>query len=160
MKTPLNKAEILALSVTKAIGSIWSVIIHTLLFTGAFVLVLVGIDFDRVLLVLTTVVSLEAIYLSIFIQMSVNYQGRALASVEKEIDEIAEDVEDIQENVEEMQEDVEGIAEDVEEIAEDVEDIAEDVEDIAEDVEEMQEDIDEMQVVAEEVDQKIDQGQL
>ncbi len=160
MKTPLNKAEILALSVTKAIGSIWSVIIHTLLFTGAFVLILVGIDFDRVLLVLTTVVSLEAIYLSIFIQMSVNYQGRALASVEKEIDEIAEDVEDIQENVEEMQEDVEGIAEDVEEIAEDVEDIAEDVEDIAEDVEEMQEDIDEMQVVAEEVDQKIDQGQL
>jgi uncharacterized protein YoxC len=160
MKTPLNKAEILALSVTKAIGSIWSVIIHTLFFIGAFVLILLGVDFDRVLLVLTTVVSLEAIYLSIFIQMSVNYQGRALASVEKEIDEIAEDVEDIQENVEEMQEDVEGIAEDVEEIAEDVEDIAEDVEDIAEDVEEMQEDIDEMQTVAEEVDQKIDQGQL
>lgn len=153
MKTPLNKAEMLALSVTRGIGSIWSVIIHTLLFAGAFILILLGIDFDRVLLVLTTIVSLEAIYLSIFIQMSVNYQGRALASVEKEIDEIAEDVEDIQENVEEMQEDVEGIAEDVE-------DIAEDVEDIAEDVEEMQEDIDEMQEVAEEVDQKIDQGQL
>ncbi len=160
MKTPLNKAEILALSVTRGIGSIWSVIIHTLLFSGAFTLVLLGIDFDRVLLVLTTIVSLEAIYLSIFIQMSVNYQGRALASVEKEIDEIAEDVEDIQENVEEMQEDVEGIQEDVEEIAEDVEEIAEDVEDIAEDVEEMQEDIDEMQEVAEDVDQKIDHGQL
>jgi len=160
MKTPLNKAEILALSVTRGIGSIWSVIIHTLIFAGAFLLVLLGIDFDRVLLVLTTIVSLEAIYLSIFIQMSVNYQGRALASVEKEIDEIAEDVEDIQENVEEMQEDVEGIAEDVEEIAEDVEDIAEDVEDIAEDVLEMQEDIDEMQEVAEVVDQKIDQRNL
>lgn len=153
MKTPLNKAEIVALSVTRGIGSVWSVIIHTILFLGAFLLILLGIDFDRVLLVLTTIVSLEAIYLSIFIQMSVNYQGRALASVEKEIDEIAEDVEDIQENVEEMQEDVEGIAEDVEEIAEDVEDIAEDVE-------EMQEDIDEMQEVAEDVDQKIDQGQL
>lgn len=167
MKTPLNKAEIIALSVTRGIGSIWSVIIHTLLFASAFILIILGADLDRVLLVLTTVVSLEAIYLSIFIQMSVNYQGRALASVEKEIDEIAEDVEDIQENVEEMQEDVEGIAEDVEEIAEDmeeiaedVEDIAEDVEDIAEDVEEMQEDIDEMQTVAEEVDQKIDQGQI
>jgi uncharacterized protein YoxC len=160
MKTPLNKAEILALSVTRGIGSVWSVIIHTLLFAGAFTLVLLGIDFDRVLLVLTTIVSLEAIYLSIFIQMSVNYQGRALASVEKEIDEIAEDVEDIQENVEEMQEDVEGIQEDVEEIAEDVEEIAEDVEDIAEDVEEMQENIDEMQEVAEDVDQKIDHGQL
>ena len=181
MKTPLNKAEILALSVTRAIGSIWSVIVHTLLFLGAFALILLGVNFDRVLLVLTTVVSLEAIYLSIFIQMSVNYQGRALASVEKEIDEIAEDVEDIQENVEEMQEDVEGIAEDMEEIAEDVEEIQEsheeiqedieeiqkdvdeiqgDVEEIAEDVGELQEDIDEMQIVAEEVDQKIDQGQL
>ncbi len=146
MKTPLNKAEIIALSVTRGIGSIWSVLIHTLLFAGAFVLVLLGIDFDRVLLILTTIVSLEAIYLSIFIQMSVNYQGRALASVEKEIDEIAEDVEDIQENVEEMQEDVEGIAEDVE--------------DIAEDVEEMQEDIDDMQDVAEAIDGKIDQGQI
>ena len=156
MKTPLNKAETLALSVTRGIGSIWSVAIHTLLFTGAFVLILLGVDFDRVLLVLTTIVSLEAIYLSIFIQMSVNYQGRALASVEKEIDEIAEDVEDIQENVEEMQEDVEGIAEDVEEISHDVEEIQEDMEDIAEDVEDIQENIDEMQDEIEVVDEKID----
>ena len=174
MKTPLNKAEILALSVTRAIGSIWSLAIHTMLFLGAFLLVLFGVDFDRVLLVLTTIVSLEAIYLSIFIQMSVNYQGRAIESVEKEIDEIAEDVEDIQENVEEMQEDVEGIAEDVEEIQEtheeiqedieeiqkDMDDIQEDVEGIAEDVEEIQEDIVEMQDVAEVVDNKIDLGTL
>lgn len=156
MKTPLNKAETLALSVTRGIGSIWSVAIHTLLFTGAFVLILLGVDFDRVLLVLTTIVSLEAIYLSIFIQMSVNYQGRALASVEKEIDEIAEDVEDIQENVEEMQEDVEGIAEDMEEISHDVEEIQEDMEDIAEDVEDIQENIDDMQDEIEVVDEKID----
>lgn len=156
MKTPLNKAETIALSVTRGIGSIWSVAIHTLLFTGAFVLILLGVDFDRVLLVLTTIVSLEAIYLSIFIQMSVNYQGRALASVEKEIDEIAEDVEDIQENVEEMQEDVEGIAEDVEEISHDVEEIQEDMEEIAEDVEDIQENIDEMQDEIEVVDEKID----
>ena len=69
MKTPLNKAEILALTVTQAIGSITSVVIHTVLFLGAFTLVLLGVDLDRVLLVLTTIVSLEAIYLSIFIQM-------------------------------------------------------------------------------------------
>ena len=156
MKTPLNKAETIALSVTRGIGSIWSVAIHTLLFTGAFVLILLGVDFDRVLLVLTTIVSLEAIYLSIFIQMSVNYQGRALASVEKEIDEIAEDVEDIQENIDEMQEDVEGIAEDVEEISHDVEEIQEDMEEIAEDVEDIQENIDEMQDEIEVVDEKID----
>ena len=38
MKTPLNKAETIALSVTRGIGSIWSVIVHTLLFGGAFAL--------------------------------------------------------------------------------------------------------------------------
>ena len=137
-KSPINRLETVALSITRGVGSIWSVIIHTLLFSGAFLLVLFGFEFERVLLVLTTIVSLEAIYLSIFIQMSVNHQARALASVEKEIDEIAEDVEGIAE-------DVEGIAEDVEEIQEDVEEIQEDVDEIQEDMEEIQEDIDELQ---------------
>lgn len=142
MKTPLNKLENIALSVTRSIGSIWSVIIHTIIFITSFSLVLFGIPIDRVLLVLTTILSLEAIYLSIFIQMSVNYQGRALASVEKEIDEIAEDVGDIQENVEEMQEDVESIAEDMEEIAEDVEDIQENIDDMQDEIEVVDEKID------------------
>jgi uncharacterized membrane protein len=137
MKTPLTKAEELALSVTKWIGSIPSVIAHTIVFLGAFALALFGVQLELVLLVLTTLVSLEAIYLSIFIQMSVNHQARALANVEKDIDEIQEDVEEI--------------SHDVEEIAEDVEEIAEDVEDIAEDVEEMQEDIDEIQEDVEEI---------
>lgn len=159
MKTPLNKAESLALSATRGIGSVWSVIVHTLLFAGAFILILVGVDFDRVLLVLTTIVSLEAIYLSIFIQMSVNYQGRALASVEKEIDEIAEDVEDIQENVEEMQEDVEGIAEDVEDIQEAHEEIQEDIQEIQKDVDEIQKDVDEIQEDVEDIAEDVDEMQ-
>jgi methyl-accepting chemotaxis protein len=179
--SPISKLETIALSATKAIGSIWSVLVHTFLFILAFVLIFIGYPVDRVLLVLTTVVSLEAIYLSIFIQMSVNHQARALATVEKEIDEIAEDVEGIAENVEEMQEDMEEISHDVEEIQEDVEeiqetheeiqedieeiqkdvdDIAENVEEMQEDVEEIQEDIDEMQEEAEVVDAKIDHGQL
>lgn len=135
--TPLNRAETIALSVTKAIGSIWSVAIHTIFFLGAFVLVFLGFSLDRVLLVLTTIVSLEAIYLSIFIQMSVNYQARALANVEEDIDEMKEDVEEIQE-------DMEGIAEDVEEIQEDVDEIQEDVEEMQEDIEEIQEDVEEI----------------
>lgn len=142
---PLNTLEAIALSVTRGIGSIWSVLIHTILFAGAFILVLVGFDLDRVLLVLTTIVSLEAIYLSIFIQMSVNYQGRAIASVEKEIDEIAEDVEGIAEDVEGIAEDVEEIQEDVDEIQEDMEEIQEDIDEIQEDVEEIQEDVEEIQ---------------
>jgi uncharacterized protein YoxC len=135
----ITRMEAIALSVTRGIGSIWSVIIHTLLFIGAFILIIIGVDLDRVLLVLTTVVSLEAIYLSIFIQMSVNHQAQTIASVEKEIDEIAEDVEGIQEDVEEIAEDMEEMQEDIDEIQEDVEEIAEDVEGIQEDVEEIQE---------------------
>lgn len=128
----MDKLENLALSVTKWIGSIWSVIAHTIIFMGAFVLVALGVDLERVLLTLTTLVSLEAIYLSIFIQMSVNHQARALANVEKDIDEIQVDVEEISHDVEEISHDVEEIAEDVEEIAEDMEEIQEDLEDIQE----------------------------
>ncbi|MBP6888132.1 MAG: DUF1003 domain-containing protein [Candidatus Pacebacteria bacterium] len=165
--SPISKLETIALSVTKGIGSIWSVLVHTLLFAGAFVLVLLGVELDRVLLILTTVVSLEAIYLSIFIQMSVNHQAKALATVEKEIDEIAEDVEGIAEDVEGIAEDVEDIQEtheeiqeDIEEIQKDVDEIAEDVEEMQEDVEEIQEDLGEMHEEAEVIDRKIDQGQL
>lgn len=135
----MDKLENLALSVTKWIGSIWSVIAHTIVFMGAFVLVAMGVELERVLLTLTTLVSLEAIYLSIFIQMSVNHQARALANVEKDIDEIQVDVEEISHDVEEISHDVEEIAEDVEEIAEDVEDIQEDMEEIQEDLEDIQE---------------------
>jgi uncharacterized protein YoxC len=162
----IHKIENVALSITRGVGSIWSVMVHTLLFALAFTLVLLGFEFDRVLLVLTTIVSLEAIYLSIFIQMSVNHQAKALASVEKEIDEIshdveeiAEDVEDIQENVEEIQEDVEGIQEDVEEIAEDVEDIQEAHEEIQEDIEEIQKDVEDIQEAHEEIQEDIEEIQ-
>ena len=151
--TPVNDLEVLALKITKWTGSIWSIIAHTLLFIGAFTLVPLGIDLDRVLLVLTTVVSLEAIYLSIFIQMSVNHQARALANVEKDIDEIQEDVEEIAEDMEEIAEDVEEIAEDVEEIAEDVEEMQEDIDEIQEDVDEIQEDV---EVITEEHEKELE----
>ena len=144
-KTPLDGMENLALAVTRAVGSVWSLIVHTIIFIASFSLVLFGVRFELVLLVLTTLLSLEAIYLSIFIQLSVNHQTRALANVEKDIDEIQEDMEEIAEDVEEIAEDVEDIAEDVEEIAEDVEDIAEDVEEMQEDIDEIQEDVEEIQ---------------
>lgn len=143
-QSPINDLENLALSVTQWVGSVWSLIVHTILFVGAFALILLGVDIERVLLVLTTIVSLEAIYLAIFIQMSVNHQAQALANVEKDIDEIQEDVEEISHDVEEIQEDVEEIQEDVEEMQEDVEDIQEDVEEMQEDIDEIQEDVEEI----------------
>ena len=55
------------------VGSIPSLVLHTIFFIVSFALPVFGlVDFDKMLLVLTTVVSLEAIYLAIFIQMSVN----------------------------------------------------------------------------------------
>lgn len=108
------------------IGSPASIAVHTVLFASAFGLVMFGVALNTVLLVLTTAVSLEAIYLALFIQMSVNKNTQSLADVEEDIEEIAEDVEgiekdidEIQEDVEEMQEDVEGIEKDIEEIEKD-----------------------------------------
>ncbi|MBP6860027.1 MAG: DUF1003 domain-containing protein [Candidatus Pacebacteria bacterium] len=112
---------------TTWVGSPASVIAHTAFFIVAFLAGVIGFaEWDMVLLVLTTLVSLEAIYLAIFIQMSVNRQAR-------ELEEVSEDIDEIQEDIDEIQEDVEEISEDVEEISEDVEDIQEGVEEMAED---------------------------
>ena len=108
-----------ALGVTRWVGSVQSIILHTLAFASSFFLVAFNVvSFDRVLLVLTTIVSLEAIYLSIFIQMTINYQSQVIAEVEHDIDEMQEDVEEILEDIDEIQEDVDEIQEDVEEISE------------------------------------------
>jgi len=109
-----------ALTVTRWVGSVQSIVLHTILFILSFALVWGGVvSFDRMLLVLTTVVSLEAIYLSIFIQMTINVQQQSLEEVEADIDEIQEDIDEIQEDVDEIQEDVEEMQEDVEEMSED-----------------------------------------
>lgn len=98
-----------ALNITKWIGSPLSIIIHSIIFVVAFWLSFIGlISFDRMLLVLTTIVSLEAIYLSLLIQMTINYTTQS-------IEEVAEDIEGIQEDVEELHEDVEDISEGEEE---------------------------------------------
>jgi peptidoglycan hydrolase CwlO-like protein len=145
METELQKQltplELFSLRATRWIGSINSLIVHTVLFVVSFILVIFGIDFDKILLVVTTIVSLEAIYLAIFIQMSVNRQGRRLHAVSKDIDEIQEDIDEIQEDVEKIEKDVDEIQEDVEEIQEDVEEIGEDVEEIQENVEVIGEDV-------------------
>lgn len=109
---PMKDTHHKVLGITRWIGSPASLAVHTIIFVGSFAAAWTGIvDVDRMLLVLTTLVSLEAIYLAIFIQMTVNEQA-------EDIDEIQEDIDEIQEDVEEMQEDVEEMLEDVEEITE------------------------------------------
>jgi len=111
---------------TRWVGSGQSVALHTLVFIGFFILSFAGLlSWDLMFLILTTIVSLEAIYLAIFIQMTVNRQAASLREVEEDIDEIQEDVEEMQEDVDEIQEDIDEIQEDVDEIQEDVEDMTE-----------------------------------
>jgi len=91
------RVEKISILATRWIGSTSSLLVHTLVFIISFALYFYGVPMDEILLVLTTIVSLEAIYLSIFIQMSVNRQAHNLKKVAKDIDDIQEDVEDIQE---------------------------------------------------------------
>lgn len=123
-----DKLERFSIRTTKWIGSTSSLLVHTAIFIASFLLYFYGVDIEEILLVLTTIVSLEAIYLSIFIQMSVNRQSRRLHAVARDVEEIQEDVEEIEKDVDEIQKDVDEIQEDVEEIQEDVEEIQEDEE--------------------------------
>ena len=132
--------EKISTKATRWVGSTNSLLVHTALFIFAFALYFYGIDLDDILLVLTTIVSLEAIYLSIFIQMSVNRQARKLHLVAKDVGEIQEDVDEIQKDVDEIQGDVDEIQKDVDDIQKDVDDIQEDVEDIQEEDEDEKKD--------------------
>lgn len=113
--------------IVASIGSVRSLVIHTIVFAFSFLAALVGlIEWEIMLLVLTTLVSLEAIYLSLLIQITVNRHTKSLKDVEDEIDEISEDLEELGEDMEDIQEDLEEISEDIEEIQEDVEELNED----------------------------------
>lgn len=85
-----------ASSITKWIGSVSSVVIHTILFLLSFLFAYSGIvSFDRMLNVVTNIVSLEAIYLSIFIQMSINLNNENIGALQEDIEEINENIEEI-----------------------------------------------------------------
>lgn len=105
--------EKLSIKITQWIGTPISILLHTIFFIGIFGLRKFGYTTEEIFLILTTAVSLEAIYLGIFIQMSVNRQDARLRMVRKDIREISEDIEEIQEDVEELGEDFDEISEDM-----------------------------------------------
>ncbi|MDO8618954.1 MAG: hypothetical protein Q7R49_03330 [Candidatus Daviesbacteria bacterium] len=105
----LNKVERFCFKLISWIGTPLSVIIHTILFIGIFGLQYVGFDTRTVLLILTTLISIEAIYLSIFIQMTVIRSGKHIESVKEDVEDIQEDVEDLESDVEEITEDIDVI---------------------------------------------------
>ncbi len=110
-----SAVEKLSIKTTQWIGTPLSILVHTVFFIGIFSMRRFGYTTEEILLILTTAVSLEAIYLGIFIQMSVNRQDARLRMVRKDIKEISEDIEEIQEDVEGLGEDFEEISEDMEE---------------------------------------------
>lgn len=133
--------ERLAIGSTRYIGSPISLVIHTIFFVCVFGLQRFGFSFDQTMLILTTAVSLEAIYLSLFIQMTVNRQARKIEEVSDDVDDIQEDVEEISKDIDEIQEDVDSIQENTQEISKDIDEIQEDVDSIQEDTEEINADM-------------------
>jgi|GEM_PF-424059 len=143
-------------SITRWIGSTASVLLHTVLFIVSFSLPYFKVTtFERMLLFLTTIVSLEAIYLSIFIQMSLNMNNQNIEIIQEDIEELSGDIEEISEDIEEISEDIEEISGDIEELGEDLEEIGEDIEEIQKDVVEMQEDVEEIQKDVEEIQEDV-----
>lgn len=119
--TPDMRLHLLGAGIQRVItwiGSPASLLVHTIVFVGFFGVSLAGlVDWGLMLNVLTNVVSLEAIYLAIFIQFSVNQQSASLKGVEADVESIQEDVEELGGHVEDLKEDVEDIQEDVAEIS-------------------------------------------
>lgn len=86
-----NKIDALANKISNWIGSTVSLILHTLFFVFTFVPLIFGFSIQTVLLCLTTVLSLEAIYLSLFIQRTMNIQSHKITEEFQELEEVIEE---------------------------------------------------------------------
>ena len=129
-----TELEKFAIKMTKWVGTPESLIIHTILFVVAFFVYFAGVALETVLLFVTTVVSLEAIYLALFIQLTVNRTHESLEDVEEDLGEIQEDVGALEGGFGEIAEDVEGLEGNVKKMRRNVEELEADVEDISEDI--------------------------
>jgi Ribonuclease G/E len=109
-----NRIDTIADAVSTWMGTTASLVLHTIFFLGAFVLHWVfKVDIDTILLSLTTIVSLEAIYLALFIQRSVNSQSVRLEEVEEILEDVEEDLEKVEESLDEVEESLEDVEEEL-----------------------------------------------
>ena len=116
-----RKLEKMTLGITGWIGSPLSIILHTIVFIGIFVLKYFNVSYEEIMLILTTIVSLEAIYLSLFIQMSVNNNLKTIEGVEEDIEDIQEDMEETQTSIDMIDNNFQKLAVDVQEISGEIE---------------------------------------
>ncbi len=113
-----NKSNAIAVTdrLTGWLGTPVSVLCHSIFFVVMFLLPFFGWELEQMLLILTTVVSIEAIYLALFIQMSVNRNTQSLVEVEQSLDVVEESLEEVEESLEEVEEDIGGIEKDIDAI--------------------------------------------
>lgn len=104
-----NVLEKISFKVIGWIGTPKSLVVHSLFFVAIPALSLFGLDLRINLLILTTWLSIEAIYLAILIQMTINHTTTKLEGVEEDIEDIQEDVQGLEGNVEEISEDIDKI---------------------------------------------------
>ena len=123
----LGQFEGLIIRISEWVGTPESILIHTILFISTFAFRLIGVPLETIFLALTTVISLEAIYLSLFIQMSVNRSNLAIEEISEDVDDIIEDIDDLDKDLDHLQHDIDEMSEDIDEISEDVDDITESV---------------------------------
>lgn len=90
-------------TVTYWLGTPLSILLHTIFFASMFSLVLFGWELQDMLLALTTALSIEAIYLALFIQMSVNRTTESLEEVEESLEDVEEDIDTIEKDIDAIQ---------------------------------------------------------
>ncbi len=128
----LTRLERFTVRITEWMGTPASIIVHTFAFAGIFGLYFLGYNFDQIMLILTTAVSLEAIYLALFIQMTVNRNTESLEDVEEDVEGLESNLKKINASVSNLELDIDEIQEDVDEIQSDIDEIQEDVDEISE----------------------------
>lgn len=111
---------------TAALGTPVSLFLHTVFFVVMFLLPFFGISFQDMMLALTTAVSIEAIYLALFIQMTVNRASESLEEVEESLEDVEESLEGVEEDLEGLEKNLGGIEKDIDGLEKDIDDIIED----------------------------------
>lgn len=111
------------------VGTPSSLIAHSVFFLFMCSLIFFGFSSSSILLVLTTIVSLEAIYLSIFIQMSVNRQA-----IENEVTRavISSGLNNLQETMDEVSDTIDEVSETIDEVSESIDEVSDRVDTIEE----------------------------
>lgn len=104
LKKRISFLEDISFKIVSWVGTPYSVLIHTLFFICIPLLTLFGLDLRYILLIFTTWLSIEAIYLAIFIQMTVNRNTESLEEVEEDLEAFGEDIENIQDDVNDEEE--------------------------------------------------------